>query len=111
VIRARAGEPGWTEGYLQHALFSLAGQQFMCINMPPPGARGHDHANWAELSFNAATALYVQCASEAEVDRLFEALSDGGAILMPPGTYGFSARFAWVTDRFGVSWRLNLSRD
>ncbi|MEV0130313.1 FAD-dependent monooxygenase [Dactylosporangium sp. NPDC050688] len=111
VIRAREGEPGWTEGTLQHALFSLGGQQVMCINMPPAGARGHDHANWAELTFNPAMAMYVQCQSEAEIDRLFTALAEGGEVLMPPGTYGFSARFAWVTDRFGVSWRLNLSRE
>jgi 2-polyprenyl-6-methoxyphenol hydroxylase-like FAD-dependent oxidoreductase/predicted 3-demethylubiquinone-9 3-methyltransferase (glyoxalase superfamily) len=111
VIRARAQEPGWSEGTLQHALFSLAGQEVMCINMPPPGARGHDHANWDELAFNPAMAIYVQCGSREEIDRLFDGLADGGTVIMPPGTYGFSARFCWVTDRFGVSWRLNLSAE
>ena len=28
--------------------------------------------------------------------------------LMPPGNYGFSAKFTRVSDRFGVSWQLNL---
>ena len=43
-----------------------------------------------------------------ELDRLFAGLSEGGGVLMPVGEYGFSRRFAWVNDRFGVSWQLNL---
>jgi uncharacterized glyoxalase superfamily protein PhnB len=42
------------------------------------------------------------------MDRLFERLSEGGQVLMPPDAYGFSRRFTWVQDRFGVSWQLNL---
>jgi predicted 3-demethylubiquinone-9 3-methyltransferase (glyoxalase superfamily) len=111
TIRARKGEPGWVEGTLQHAIFSIAGQQLMCINKPQPGARGSDHARWADFSFSPSMALYVQCESEEEIDRLFEALSEQGETLMPLGDYGYSAKFGWVNDRFGVSWRLNLSAD
>ena len=111
VIRAREGEPGWTPGTLQHALFTLAGQQFMCINIPPPGARGSDHAPWDEYSFSPAMAIYVQCSTEGEIDRLFAALVEKGQTIMPLGSYGYSARFGWLVDRFGVSWRLNLSSD
>lgn len=110
VIRARAGEPGWAvEGTLQHAEFTLAGQRFMCINMPPEGARGHDHAPWDQLAFSPATAIYVQCESDNEFDKLYGALSEGGEVILPVGGYGFSAKFAFLTDRFGVAWRLNLS--
>ena len=77
--------------------------------MPPPGARGHDHAPWREYSFSPCLAIYVQCADEAEVGRLFAALGEKGEEIMPLGSYGFSAQFGWVNDRFGVSWRLNLS--
>jgi predicted 3-demethylubiquinone-9 3-methyltransferase (glyoxalase superfamily) len=111
VIRARAGEPGWDEGTLQHAVFTLAGLQFMCINMPPPGARGHDHAAWHEYEFSPAMAIYVQCRDSEELEQLYAALSDTGETIMPVGSYGFSEKFAWVNDRFGVSWRLNLSTD
>lgn len=111
VIRARADEPGWTADTLQHAIFSLGGQQLMCINAPPPGARGSDHGPWHEFGFTPAIALYIQCGTEEEIERLYSALSEKGEIFMPLGSYGFSAQFAWVNDRFGVSWRLNLSAD
>ena len=36
-------------------------------------------------------------------------LTEGGDTMMPPDGYGFSRRFAWVSDRFGVSWQLNAA--
>jgi len=50
----------------------------------------------------------VECADEAQLDKLFAALSAGGKVLMPPNNYGFSRKFAWCNDRFGVSWQINL---
>ncbi|WP_030205397.1 VOC family protein [Streptomyces sp. NRRL S-87] len=87
------------EGTVQHATFALAGQQFMCIDSP-----AHH-----EFGFTPAVSLFVRCDSEAELDRLYAGLTEGGgATLMPPDSYGFSPKFAWVNDRFGVSWQLNL---
>jgi predicted 3-demethylubiquinone-9 3-methyltransferase (glyoxalase superfamily) len=40
---------------------------------------------------------------------LFAGLSDGGAVLMEIGDHGFSRRFGWASDRFGVSWQPNLA--
>ncbi|MEU6476684.1 VOC family protein [Streptomyces sp. NPDC047017] len=51
----------------------------------------------------------MECDTEAELDRLYTALSEQGTVLMPLGSYGFSAGFGWVDDRFGVSWQLNLA--
>ena len=59
--------------------------------------------------FTPAISLYVDCASEAEIDRLFAQLSEGGSILMPLASYPFSEKFCWLADRFGVSWQLSLT--
>jgi predicted 3-demethylubiquinone-9 3-methyltransferase (glyoxalase superfamily) len=53
--------------------------------------------------------VWIETGSEDELERLFAALADGGSQLMPLDDYGFSRRFGWVNDRFGVSWQLNLS--
>ena len=52
--------------------------------------------------------LFVDCANEAEIDRLFAELSEGGSVLMPLAAYPFSRKFGWLADKFGVSWQLNL---
>jgi predicted 3-demethylubiquinone-9 3-methyltransferase (glyoxalase superfamily) len=60
------------------------------------------------FTFTPSLSLFVDCESEADLERIFAALSEGGGVLMPLGNYGFSRRFGWVNDRFGVSWQLNL---
>ena len=50
--------------------------------------------------------LSLDASSEAEADRLFNALADGGQVQMPLGKTFFSPRFGMVADRFGVSWML-----
>ncbi|MCI2421936.1 VOC family protein [Saccharopolyspora sp. K220] len=97
ITRYGPNEAG-AEGSVQHATFSLAGQQFMCIDSYV------SHA----FTFTPATSIYVQCADDAELKRLHAELSKDGDELMPLDNYGFSTRFAWVNDRFGVSWQLNL---
>jgi uncharacterized glyoxalase superfamily protein PhnB len=42
------------------------------------------------------------------LETAFKALSEGGTVLMPLGNYGFSTKFGWTNDHFGVSWQLNL---
>jgi len=42
------------------------------------------------------------------VDETFAQLSAGGSVLMPLENYGFSKKFGWLNNRFGVSWQLNL---
>ena len=98
VTRFGAEGPG-PEGTVQLARFSLAGQEFLCTDSPVTHA----------FSFTPSFSVWVETGSEEELQRLFAALGDGGSELMPLGEYGFSRRFGWVQDRFGISWQLNLA--
>ena len=89
--------PG-TEGAIMHATFELNGKKFMCSDSPPVH-------NW---DFTPAVSIYVECKNEEELERLYAKLSENGQVAMPLDNYGFSRKFGWVIDRFGVSWQLNL---
>jgi PhnB protein len=54
-------------------------------------------------------ALSVSVPTEAEADRLFAALANGGQVQMPLAKTFFSPRFGMVSDRFGVSWMILLT--
>jgi PhnB protein len=55
-----------------------------------------------------AFSLSLTVANEAEADRVFAALADGGQVQMPLGKTFFSPRFGMLVDRFGVSWMVYL---
>lgn len=97
VTRYGAEGPG-REGSVMRARFTVAGQALACIDSPVKHAFG----------FTPALSLFVECQDEAEIERVFAALLEGGNELMPLGDYGFSRRFGWLNDRYGVSWQLNL---
>ena len=98
MTRFGAGGPG-REGSIMQATLSLKGQKLFFFDSPVKHA----------FTFTPAISLMVDCDSAAEVDRLFAALSDQGKTLMPLDAYPFARRFAWVNDRFGISWQLRFS--
>jgi PhnB protein len=55
-------------------------------------------------------ALSLRVNTEAEADRLFAALADGGRVQMPLAKTFFSPRFGMVADRFGVLWMILVSQ-
>lgn len=93
------GDPaGGVEGTVKRGLIQVAGTDLMCFDSPPVHA----------FTFTPSMSLFVECASEAELDTAYARLSEQGMVLMPPANYGFSRKFVWLNDRFGVSWQLNL---
>ena len=85
VSRFEKGEPG-AVGTVKHAVFSLAGQEFMAMDS------NRDHA----FTFNEAVSLFVNCETQQEVDDLWEKLSAGGV----------KSQCGWLKDRYGVSWQI-----
>ena len=98
VTRWQEGEQG-PPGGIKLARFRAAGQTVLASDSPVKHA----------FDFTPSWSFYVECASAKELERLFAELGDGGNVLMPLDDYGFSKRFGWVADRFGVSWQLNLA--
>lgn len=91
-----AGAP--MAGKVLHCSFVLDGTPFMASD----STVGHD------FTFTPSMSIYMTCDDEAEFDVTFALLAEGGRIHMSPADYGFSRKFGWTADRFGVSWQLNL---
>ncbi len=96
ISRYDPEKPGM-KGLVKFALFNLKGTDYRCIDSPIK----HN------FTFTPSISIFVECETEAELDQLYDALSSGGQVLMPSGNYAFSQKFAWLADRFGVSWQLN----
>ncbi len=75
--------PGPT-GSVMTILFEIEGQKFLALNGGP------------HFVFTPAISLLVDCQTQAEVDRLWDRLGEGGK----PGQCG------WITDKFGVTWQI-----
>lgn len=85
VHRAAADTPSGPQGSVLTVEFLLAGQGFMGLNGGP------------DFKFNEAISLSVDCEDQAEVDRYWEKLAEGG---------GEHSVCGWLKDRYGVSWQV-----
>jgi len=99
IARYGAGEQG-TEGAISHAVFTLNGQEYMAMES------NLEH----QFTFTPAVSIFVNCETDEEIDTLFQKLSESGSVLMELNKYPFSEKYGWVTDKYGLSWQLNLAR-
>jgi predicted 3-demethylubiquinone-9 3-methyltransferase (glyoxalase superfamily) len=88
-------------GKIKTAKVKFADHDLIIIDSPPV----HD------FTFTPAMSLFVDFEDAAELGHAFTVLSNNGQVYMPLDNYGFSPRFGWVQDRFGLSWQLNLKAE
>jgi predicted 3-demethylubiquinone-9 3-methyltransferase (glyoxalase superfamily) len=85
VSRSPADNPSTPAGAVLLVDFTVAGQHFTGLNGGP------------QFPFTEAISFVIDCEDQAEVDRLWEALTANGG---SPGQCG------WLKDRFGMSWQI-----
>jgi predicted 3-demethylubiquinone-9 3-methyltransferase (glyoxalase superfamily) len=83
ISRYGEGGPG-LPGAVMTVNFQLEGQEFIALNGGP------------EFTFSPAISFFVDCATQAEVDRLWENLTEGGE----------EVQCGWLKDKFGLSWQI-----
>lgn len=88
--------PGF-ESKVMHTSFHVGG----CMVMASDGCEEGTTFNGFSLSLAVGT--------EAEADRAFAALAEGGKVTMPIGKTFWSPRFGMLTDRFGLGWMVTVA--
>ena len=83
ISRYGEGGPG-PQGTVMTVNFQLEGQDFIALNGGP------------EFTFSPAISFFVDCATQAEVDRLWDKLTEGGE----------EVQCGWLKDKFGLSWQI-----
>ncbi|SHN39937.1 VOC family protein [Chitinophaga sp. CF418] len=83
ISRYPPGVPG-QEGKVMTVEFRLDGQDFIAMNGGP------------HFSFTPAVSMFIKCETQEEVDRLWDALTEGGT----------EDRCGWLKDKFGLSWQV-----
>jgi predicted 3-demethylubiquinone-9 3-methyltransferase (glyoxalase superfamily) len=84
VQRSVADTPGPKAGDVLLVEFTLAGQHYMALN------------GGVKFEYTPAVSLSVDCADQAEVDRLWTKLADGGKPI----------QCGWISDRYGLAWQI-----
>lgn len=78
--------------------FQLEGQNFTAMNAGP------------HFKINESISMFVYCESDEKIEKVYNKLSDGGKVLFPLDKYDWSSKYAWVVDKFGLSWQLDVEK-
>ena len=88
ILKSPTDNPSGPAGSVLTVEFTLAGTQYMGLNGGP------------QFSFTEAVSFQIYCDDQAEVDRLWAALTDGGSEIA----------CGWLKDRWGLTWQIVPTR-
>src|SRR3954453_4462444 len=78
--------------------FQIEGKKLMGLNGGPM------------FKINPSISLFVTCETNEEIDDVYKQLFEGGNAMMPLDKYPWSEKYAWVIDKFGMTWQLMLGK-
>jgi predicted 3-demethylubiquinone-9 3-methyltransferase (glyoxalase superfamily) len=76
--------------------FEIEGKQLMGLN------------GGAQFKINPSISFFVTCQTDEEINRIYKSLMEGGYALMDLDKYPWSEKYAWIADKFGLTWQLML---
>jgi len=59
---------------------------------------------------NPSISFFYICEKEDELNKIWNAFSKEGTILMPLDKYPWSEKYGWINDKFGISWQISLGK-
>ena len=95
IVHFKEGQLG-DIGKVMNGLLSFRGMKIMFMDM---------NAEYDCPSFTWASSLYAEFSDDADFDRMFSGLADGGFVMMKEEPFMHYRKVAWVTDKFGVTWQ------
>jgi predicted 3-demethylubiquinone-9 3-methyltransferase (glyoxalase superfamily) len=75
-------------------LFEIEGKKIMGLNGGPM------------FKINPSISLFVTCETDEEIEGIYNKLMEGGKAMMALDKYPWSEKYAWVVDKFGMTWQL-----
>jgi predicted 3-demethylubiquinone-9 3-methyltransferase (glyoxalase superfamily) len=78
--------------------FEIEGKKLMGLNGGPM------------FKINPSISLFVTCETNEEIDTIYKKLFEGGSAMMPLDKYPWSQKYAWIVDKFGMTWQLMLGK-
>ncbi len=76
--------------------FEIEGKKLMGLNGGPG------------FTINPSISLFITSRTNEEIEHIYNKLLEGGSAMMPLNTYPWSEKYAWVVDKFGMTWQLML---